>query len=62
MSPWDEMLRRAAGEFAIPPAAFWRLSLKEWRALTHARVAPALGRGALSALMARFPDETEEQA
>ncbi|AYV49509.1 phage tail assembly chaperone [Caulobacter flavus] len=53
------MLRRAAIEFAAPPDAFWRLSLKEWRALTGAQVGPALARPELAALMARFPDEEE---
>lgn len=56
MSPWDAMLRRAAIEFAVPPTAFWRLSLKEWRALAGAPAAPALARPELAALMARFPD------
>ncbi|PVM90766.1 phage tail assembly chaperone [Caulobacter endophyticus] len=51
------MLRRAAIEFAAPPQAFWRLSLKEWRALAGAPSAPVLARSGLAALMARFPDE-----
>lgn len=62
MSPWGEMLRRAAVSFAIPPAAFWRLSLKEWRALAGEGGGAALGRPGLAALMARFPDETEDEA
>lgn len=40
----------------IAPAEFWRLSLKEWRAL----VSPAhetLTRAAFDALARRFPDE-----
>jgi len=51
------MLRRGAIEFATPPAAFWRLSLKEWRALAGAPAAPILVRAGLAALMARFPDD-----
>lgn len=34
MSPWGEMLRIAAG-LGVGPAAFWRLSLREWRMLTE---------------------------
>ncbi|MDG2527531.1 phage tail assembly chaperone [Caulobacter endophyticus] len=66
MSPWGEMLRRAAVAFSIPPAAFWRLSLKEWRALVGEGAgqggAAAPGRSDLAALMARFPDGMEDEA
>ncbi|WP_240621495.1 phage tail assembly chaperone [Caulobacter zeae] len=66
MSPWGGMLRRAAVAFAIPPAAFWRLSLKEWRALAGEGAGQgagaALGRPDLAALMARFPDGMEDEA
>lgn len=62
MSPWGEMLRRAAVAFAVPPAAFWRLSLKEWRALAGEPASPVLARPGLAALMARFPDTMEEEA
>ena len=58
MSPhWALALRRATLGLAIAPEAFWRLSLSEWRALTQAPAAPVLTRGALDALLARFPDE-----
>jgi len=53
---WAEMLRLAAG-LGVAPEAFWRLSLKEWRALTGAPVSAALGRRGLEALAERFPDE-----
>jgi uncharacterized phage protein (TIGR02216 family) len=56
MSGWDAALRLAV-RLAISPEAFWRLSLREWRALTAAPGAPSLGRPALDALIARFPDE-----
>ncbi len=57
MSPrWREALRLASLTLAIPPEAFWRLSLAEWRALTQAPAAPTLDRAALDALIARFPD------
>jgi uncharacterized phage protein (TIGR02216 family) len=58
MTPrWREALRLAALRLAIPPEAFWRLSLVEWRALTETPAAPVLDRAALAALIARFPDE-----
>jgi uncharacterized phage protein (TIGR02216 family) len=55
--PWRDALRLAALRLSIPPEAFWRLSLPEWRALTEAPNAPILNRTALDALIARFPDE-----
>uniref|UniRef100_B0SVY9 Phage tail assembly chaperone n=1 Tax=Caulobacter sp. (strain K31) TaxID=366602 RepID=B0SVY9_CAUSK len=54
---WRTALRLASLRLALPPEAFWRLSLAEWRALTEAPVAPVLNRTALDALIARFPDE-----
>jgi uncharacterized phage protein (TIGR02216 family) len=53
---WGAALRLAL-RLSIPPEAFWRLSLAEWRALTQAPAAPVLTRGAFEALAARFPDE-----
>jgi uncharacterized phage protein (TIGR02216 family) len=53
---WDAALRLALA-LRIPPDAFWRLSLREWRALTQTPTAPVLTRPALDALIARFPDE-----
>lgn len=41
----------------VTPAQFWRLSLKEWRALVAPRGADALSRAAFNALAQRFPDE-----
>jgi uncharacterized phage protein (TIGR02216 family) len=58
MTPrWRAALRRAVLDLAVPPEAFWRLSLAEWRALTDTPAAPALNRAALDALIARFPDD-----
>ncbi len=54
-TPWPAMVRLALA-LGVPPDLFWRLSLAEWRALTT----PAdtkLTRGALAALMQRFPDK-----
>ncbi|WP_297516159.1 phage tail assembly chaperone [uncultured Caulobacter sp.] len=53
---WAEPLRLALS-LGIAPEAFWRLSLKEWRALTERPPASALTRSGLEALAARFPDE-----
>jgi len=57
MSDWSSALQRAAA-LSLPPEAFWRLSLVEWRALNGVpTVAPVLGRPGLEALIAHFPDE-----
>jgi uncharacterized phage protein (TIGR02216 family) len=56
MTGWDAALRLAVS-LHIPPDAFWRLSLREWRALTATPAAPVLTRPTLDALIARFPDE-----
>lgn len=51
------MLRAALG-WGVAPAAFWRLSLKEWRALTQApQEAAPLARNEFEALARRFPDQ-----
>jgi uncharacterized phage protein (TIGR02216 family) len=55
-TPWPAMLRLAAGTLRIPPEAFWRLSLKEWRALTEGEAADALDRVGLEALARLYPD------
>ena len=56
MSAWVAPLRLALS-LGVPPDAFWRLSLKEWRALTETPAAPVLSRADLSTLIARYPDE-----
>jgi len=50
------MMRRAA-MLGVEPAAFWRLSLKEWRWLTRPGEAAAMTGGELARLAARWPDE-----
>ncbi|MBI5939758.1 MAG: phage tail assembly chaperone [Caulobacterales bacterium] len=55
-TPWPDLLRLAALRFQIPPEAFWRLSLAEWRALTAEGAAPALDRTGFEALTGRYPD------
>ncbi|MDR7232391.1 putative phage protein (TIGR02216 family) [Caulobacter sp. BE264] len=56
MSAWAAPLRLALS-LGLPPEAFWRLSLTEWRALTEAPPAPSLNRATLQDLIARYPDE-----
>ena len=56
MSAWAEPLRLAV-RLGLAPEAFWRLSLREWRALTQAPSAPVLSRADLASLIARYPDE-----
>lgn len=61
MSPsaWPALIRLAAERFAIPPEAFWRLSLAEWLALTAPSVAAdPLNRAGFDALLTAFPDAT----
>lgn len=55
-TPWAEMLRLSALRLRVAPDAFWRLSLKEWRALTGGDLAPSLDRAGLDALAALYPD------
>ena len=55
-TPWPALLA-AALRLGVAPAQFWRLSLKEWRALTASPASPALTRGAFEALARRFPDQ-----
>jgi uncharacterized phage protein (TIGR02216 family) len=54
-TPWPRLMALSQ-TYNVTPASFWRLSLKEWRAL----VAPAtdsLTRAAFDALAQRFPDK-----
>jgi hypothetical protein len=54
-TPWGRLLALSQ-TLGVAPVGFWRLSLKEWRAL----VSPAhetLTRAAFDALAQAFPDE-----
>ncbi len=56
-TPWGGMLQTAAA-LALPPEAFWRLSLMEWRMLTTVPASAApMGRGDLDRLAEAWPDE-----
>jgi hypothetical protein len=48
----------AGARFGLAPHVFWRLSLREWRAL-NARVDNALNRAAFEALAAAHPDKSQ---
>lgn len=50
------MLLRTALMIGFTPDRFWRLSLKEWRAL-NAGADPVLTRAGLEALAQQFPDK-----
>lgn len=55
-TPWAAWLR-AAFAFGVLPEAFWRLSVREWRALA-AREAAAFDRASFETLAAQFPDKS----
>lgn len=53
-TPWLRLLATSAS-VGVAPARFWRLSVKEWRALV-ATEHNGLTRSAFEALLQRFPD------
>lgn len=57
-TPWAAWLR-AGFAFGFAPEQFWRLSIREWRALTAQHSAHACDRAAFEALAARFPDKQD---
>jgi uncharacterized phage protein (TIGR02216 family) len=57
-TPWNAWLSAALGA-GVAPAHFWRLSLKEWRALAAAPGAALLDRSGFEALAACFPDKVK---
>lgn len=52
--PWGPLIA-AAARLGIPPDAFWRLSLREWRLLADAET-PAMRHEDLRELAKKFPD------
>lgn len=54
-TPWRELVSVAA-QAGLAPREFWRLSLKEWRAIIAPPSSHVLGRAELHALMGAFPD------
>jgi hypothetical protein len=59
MFAWDRMMR-AALSAGIPPAAFWCLSLKEWRWLAQGRGTGGLDGQAFEALRRACQDQDTE--
>lgn len=55
-TPWQDRLQAALAA-GIAPAAFWQLSVAEWRALAASATDLRLDRSGFTALAARFPDQ-----
>jgi Phage tail assembly chaperone protein, TAC len=55
--PWPDLMR-AAAQAGVTPAAFWALSVREWRALMGD--AQGLDGGRLNELIAAFPDKSSQ--
>lgn len=53
---WAAMMRVGIGELSLPPEVFWRLSPAELLLLLGDGGPAPMGRPALEALSARFPD------
>jgi uncharacterized phage protein (TIGR02216 family) len=56
-TPWMTLYAQSQSLKATSAHEFWRLSLKEWRALTAPAGAGVLDRAAFDALAAQLPDE-----
>jgi uncharacterized phage protein (TIGR02216 family) len=54
--PWSQLIV-AASQIGLTPHLFWKLSVREWRALIGE--GQALDRVALSDLIKAFPDDLE---
>ncbi len=59
-TPWRALLA-AASQTGIAPADFWRLSLREWRALIAPPAGETLSRQAFEALAKLHPDQIDDQ-
>ena len=59
MLPWGEMMR-AALSAGVPPAAFWCLSLREWRWLAGGPQGDSLVHFELEELMTQYPDRMQD--
>lgn len=60
-TPWAAMLAVALGR-GVAPACFWRLSLREWRAIIAPHHGATLPRAAFDALVQRFPDMPHDRS
>ena len=59
-TPWMSWLRIAIG-MGVTPAAFWKLSLKEWRALMQSTRPGAFNRHDLEKLRHHLGDKTKHE-
>ncbi len=57
MIPWRPWLQYAVAALGLEPAAFWMLTIAEWRWLTDNAAGDALSRDGLDALAALYPDQ-----
>ncbi len=55
--PWGEVMALGLGDLRLSPDAFWAMTPRELFAAAGVRMTQPMGRDALNALMARFPDE-----
>ena len=58
---WQARLQTGL-RLGLMPDTFWRLSLREWQALTAPKRAGAFRRADLSALLSAFPDTEDSHA
>ena len=58
-TPWPALLT-AAMSLGIAPATFWRLSVREWRAIAAPSAATVLSRVELEALARAYPDRRHD--
>ncbi len=56
----SSLFRHAVLTLRLTPDAFWALSWREWRMLTHNPTPPPLGRADLDSLMQQFPDTSHD--
>ena len=56
----DNWFRHAVLNLRLTPDAFWALSWREWRMLTHSPTPAPLNRADLTNLMQQFPDDPHE--
>lgn len=57
-TPWRALIA-AAQRLGVAPAQFWRLSLREWRALVAPSADALMTRAAFEALVRLYPDRDQ---
>lgn len=58
-TPWPKLLSTAMS-LGLAPDAFWRLSVREWRAIVALQSLSALSRAELEALARAYPDRRND--